>query len=126
MKSVSPNLYVKDINATVEFYKQLGFTVTATVPDEAPFVFVMMTCGEVIFMFQTLESLGDDLPGISRQGGGSIMLYLQTSNIRNFYAQIKDKVKVIKGIEKTFYGATEFCVEDNNGFVLCFAEDEIK
>ena len=36
MKSVSPNLYVQDINATVELYKQLGFTVTATVPDETP------------------------------------------------------------------------------------------
>ena len=124
MKSVSPNLYVQDINATVEFYKQLGFTVTATVPDETPFVFVMMTCGEVIFMFQTLDSLGNELPSISRQSGGSIMLYIQTSNIRNFFEQIKDKVKVLKEIEKTFYGATEFCIEDNNGFVLTFAEDE--
>ena len=124
MKSVSPNLYVQDINATVELYKQLGFTVTATVPDVAPFVFVMMTCGEVIFMFQTMDSLGNELPSISRQSGGSIMLYIQTSNIRNFFEQIKDKVKVLKGIEKTFYGATEFCIEDNNGFVLTFAEDE--
>lgn len=124
MKSVSPNLYVQDINATVELYKQLGFTVTATVPDVAPFVFVMMTCGEVIFMFQTMDSLGNELPSISRQSGGSIMLYIQTSNIRNFFEQIKDKVKVLKEIEKTFYGATEFCIEDNNGFVLTFAEDE--
>ena len=124
MKSVSPNLYVKDINGTVEFYKQLGFTVTATVPDQSPFVFVMMTCGEVIFMFQTMESLGNELPSISRQSGGSIMLYIQIANIRDFFEQIKDKVKVLKGLEKTFYGATEFCIEDNNGFVLTFAEDE--
>jgi len=124
MKSVSPNLYVDDINATVDFYKQLGFTVTATVPDEAPFIFVMMTCGEVIFMFQTMESLGNELPSILRQRGGAIMLYIQTSDIRNYFEQIKDKVKVLKGIEKTFYGATEFCIEDNNGFVLTFAEDE--
>ena len=124
MKSVSPNLYVQDINATVELYKQLGFTVTATVPDVAPFVFVMMTCGEVIFMFQTMDSLGNEMPSISRKSGGSIMLYIQTTGIRIFFEQIKDKVKVLKGIEKTFYGATEFCIEDNNGFVLTFAEDE--
>jgi uncharacterized glyoxalase superfamily protein PhnB len=124
MKSVSPNLFVNDINGTVEFYKQLGFTVTATVPDEGPFIFVMMTCGEVIFMFQTIDSLGNELPSISRQIGGSFMLYIQTKSIRNFFEQIKDKVKVLKGIEKTFYGATEFCIEDNNGFVLTFAEDE--
>ena len=124
MKSVSPNLYVNDINATVEFYKQLGFSVTATVPDLSPFVFVMMTCGEVIFMFQTMDSLGNEFPSISRQSGGSIMLYIQIGNIRDFFEQIKDKVKVLKGIEKTFYGATEFCIEDNNGFVITFAEDE--
>jgi uncharacterized glyoxalase superfamily protein PhnB len=124
MKSVAPNLYVNNINTTVEFYKQLGFTVVATVPDEAPFVFVMMTCGTVTFMFQTVESLGNVLPSISRNSGGSILLYIQTSNIRDFFEQIKDKVKVLKGIEKTFYGATEFCIEDNNGFVITFAEDE--
>ena len=52
------------------------------------------------------------------------MLYIQTTGIRIFFEQIKDKVKVLKEIEKTFYGATEFCIEDNNGFVLTFAEDE--
>jgi len=30
----------------------------------------------------------------------------------------------IKGLEKTFYGATEFSIEDNNGYLLTFAEDE--
>lgn len=124
MKSVSPNLYVNDINATVEFYKQLGFTVTATVPEEAPFIFVMMTCGEVIFMFQTMESLGNDLPSVSRQSGGSLLLYIQVKSIRKFFEEIKDKVKVIKELETTFYGATEFSIEDNNGYVLTFAEDE--
>jgi hypothetical protein len=27
---------------------------------------------------------------------------------------------VIKGLEKTFYGATEFSIEDNNGYLLTF------
>jgi hypothetical protein len=36
----------------------------------------------------------------------------------------KDNVKVIKGLEKTFYGATEFSIQDNNGYLLTFAEDE--
>jgi hypothetical protein len=37
---------------------------------------------------------------------------------------IKDKVTVLKGLEKTFYGATEFSILDNNGYVLTFADDE--
>ncbi len=124
MKSVSPNIFVTDINQTISFYKQLGFILTITVPEEGNFIFAMMTCGNVTFMFQTLESLGNDLPIISRQNGGSLLLYIQTDEIRKFYDRIKHKVRVVKELEKTFYGATEFSIEDNNGYLLTFAEDE--
>lgn len=124
MESVSPNIYVKDINATIDFYKQLGFEVTASVPEAAPFIFAMMVCGKVTFMFQTFESLANELPDVSRQAGGSLLLYIQTKEIRKFYERIKNKVKVIKGLETTFYGATEFSILDNNSYVLTFAEDE--
>jgi len=124
MKSLSPNIFVTDINETIAFYKQLGFTITTTVPEEGNFVFAMMTCGSVVFMFQTFDSLGNELPTVSRQNGGSLLLYIQTLEIRKFFDQIKDKVKVVKGLEKTFYGATEFSIEDNNGYLLTFAEDE--
>ena len=124
MRSVSPNIYVSDIQQTIAFYKQLGFTVTATVPEEGDPIFAMMTCGEVIFMFQTFESLGDELPMVSRERGGSLLLYIQVTGIRDLYARIRDKVTLVKDLEKTFYGATEFSIEDNNGYVLTFAEDE--
>jgi uncharacterized glyoxalase superfamily protein PhnB len=124
MKSVSPNIFVNDINETIAFYTRLGFSVTTTVPEEGEFIFALMTCGSVVFMFQTFASLGNDLPNVSRQNGGSLLLYIQTEEIRRFFEQIKDKVKVIKGLEKIFYGATEFSIEDNNGYLLTFAEDE--
>ncbi len=124
MDSISPNIFVKDINKTIDFYKQLGFNVITTVPEQGNFIFAMMTCGNVTFMFQTFESLDNDLPMISRQNGGSLLLYIQTTAIRKFFDQIKDNVKVIKGLEKIFYGATEFSIEDNNGYLLTFAEDE--
>ncbi|BDQ12064.1 VOC family protein [Sediminibacterium sp. TEGAF015] len=124
MNSISPNIFVKDINASIDFYKQLGFSVIASVPEQGDLVWAMMTCGNVTFMFQTFESLGEDLPMVSRHNGGSLLLYIQTTEIRKFFDAIKDKVKVVKGIEKTFYGATEFSIEDNNGYVLTFAEDE--
>ncbi|MEI7585691.1 VOC family protein [Runella sp.] len=124
MKSVSPNIFVTDINKTIDFYKQLGFDLITTVLEEGNFIFAMMTCGNVTFMFQAFESLGNDLPIISRQNGGSLLLYIQTTEIRKFFDQIKDNVKVVKGLEKTFYGATEFSIEDNNGYLLTFAEDE--
>lgn len=124
MNSISPNIFVKDINKTIEFYKQLGFNVIATVPEQGDIIWTMMTSGNVTFMFQTFESLGNDLPIITRQNGGSLLFYIQTTEIRKFFDQIKDNVKVVKGLEKTFYGATEFSIEDNNGYLLTFAEDE--
>lgn len=74
MKSISPNIFVTDINQTINVYKQLGFSITTTVPEE-DFIFAMMTCGNVIFMFQTFASLGNELPTVSRQNGGSLLLY---------------------------------------------------
>ena len=98
MESLSPNLFVKDINETIEFYKTLGF--------------------------QTFASLGDTLPDVSRTGGGSLLLYIKLKNIRSLFDSVKDKITVLQGLEKTFYGATEFSIKDNNGFLLTFAEDE--
>lgn len=125
METISPNIFVKDINETIKFYKHLGFEVVMSVPEQGDdLVWAMMTCGNVNFMFQTFESLGSDLPGISRHDGGSLLMYIQIKEIRKFHDKIKDKVNVIKGIEKTFYGATEFSIQDLNGYILTFAETE--
>lgn len=124
MDSLAPNFFVKNITETIEFYKQLGFTVVATVPDQGDYVWVMMTCASVTIMFQTFESLGKDLPEIKRQDGGSLLFYIKLKNIRVFFESLKSKVTIVKGLKKTFYGATEFSIQDNNGYVLTFAEDE--
>jgi uncharacterized glyoxalase superfamily protein PhnB len=75
-------------------------------------------------MFQTYASLGDALPDVSRQDGGSLLLYIKLKNIRAFFDGLKDKMAVLQGLEKTFYGATEFSIREPNGYVLTFAEDE--
>ena len=124
MESLSPNIFVRDIAATISYYKGLGFEVIATVPEEGPYLWAMMQVGSVTFMFQTFESLGDTLPAISRTDGGSLLFYIHVKGIRDFFERIKAKASVLKGLEKMFYGATEFSIMDNNGYVLTFAEDE--
>jgi len=124
METVSPNIFVSDLQKTIEFYKMLGFDLAVTVPDTGDPVFAMMVCGSVTFMFQSFDSLGDELPEISRQDGGSLLLYIQLKGIRALYERIKGRVTVLKGLEKTFYGATEFSIRDINNYVLTFAEDE--
>ena len=124
MDSLTPNIFVKDMNETIRFYEILGFKVVMRVPEEGEYVWAMMTCGKVSFMFQTFASLGDGLPDISRQNGGSLLLYINRKGIRKFFEEIKARVTVLLGLEVTFYGATEFSIKDNNGYVLTFAEDE--
>jgi uncharacterized glyoxalase superfamily protein PhnB len=124
MQSLTPNIFVRDIQKTIDFYTQLGFKVTMSVPEEGDPVWVLMSCENVSFMFQTFDSLGDEIPEISRKDGGSLLFYIQIKEIRKFHDRIKDMVKVLKDLEKTFYGATEFSIIDNNGYVLTFAENE--
>lgn len=124
MESLAPNIFVKDMKATLAFYEQLGFQKVMSVPETGNFDWVMMTNGAVTFMFQTFGSLGADLPEISRNNGGSLLLYIRLRGIRAFHEKIKSKAKVIAELNKTFYGATEFSILDNNGYVLTFAEDE--
>lgn len=126
MDSLSPNLFVRDIRATIEFYKSLGFNLVMSVPAEAEgnLDWAMVSSGNVTFMFQTFQSLGDTLPMISRHDGGSLLFYIRTQKIRSFFDAIKDKVNVVHGLQKTFYGATEFSITDPNNYLLTFAEDE--
>ena len=126
MDSLSPNLFVKDIRATIEFYKLLGFDLIMSVPGETEdqLVWAMVTSGNVSFMFQTYESLGETLPQISRKDGGSLLFYIKVKHIRRFFDSIQDKVPIIHGLQKTFYGATEFSISDPNNYLITFAEDE--
>ncbi len=84
----------------------------------------MMHCGGVTIMFQTYENLGAEIPEIHRKDGGCLLFYIQLKGIRNFFEKIKNEVKILNGLDKTFYDATEFSMLVNNGFMLTFAEDE--
>jgi uncharacterized glyoxalase superfamily protein PhnB len=84
----------------------------------------MVTNGKVTFMFQSFKSIGDTLPQIKRQEGGPLLFYIKVQRIREFYESIREKTTLVHGLQKTFYGATEFSIVDINDFMLTFAEDE--
>jgi uncharacterized glyoxalase superfamily protein PhnB len=125
MESLSPNLFVHNITRSIDFYTDLGFSVIMTVPEKGDPDWAMLTCGKVTIMIQTYKSLGEELPEIQRKPtGGSLLFYINIKQIRSFFARIESKVTVVKGINITFYGATEFTIKDLDGYVLTFAEDE--
>lgn len=58
MESLSSNIFVTDIKATVDFYKILGFSTAMSVPENGDeLVWAMMTNGGADIMFQTFEGL---------------------------------------------------------------------
>ena len=125
MKSISPNFFVNDLEATINFYTKLGFNLTDEVTTaEGEKVFAMMTSGNVTFMFQTFASIEGKHPMVSRVDGGSLVLYIAIDNIREYYDHIKEQVMVLTDLEKTFYGATEFSICDNNNYLITFAEHD--
>lgn len=125
LKKVSPNIFVKDMQATISFYNKLGFSVTNSVKSpEGELVWAMMDLGGVTLMFQTFASIENTLPQVQRTDGGSLLLYIDMTDIRTYYEKLNNEVTLLTGLEKTFYGATEFSLCDNNNYVLTFAEHE--
>jgi len=123
METVSPNIYVRDLDQTISFYRLLGFEIITRFPEDKP-IFVLMQCGSICFMFQTFESIGNTLPAVSRNDGASLLLYIKVKGVRRLFERISNSVTIINGLERTFYGATEFSILDNNNYMLTFAEDE--
>jgi acetyl esterase/lipase/uncharacterized glyoxalase superfamily protein PhnB len=123
IEELSPNIFVKDVQKTIEFYQVLGFGVNyaATDKDKNP-VFAIMTCGVTSMRFQAYSTIGNAYPTVSRQDGGSLMIYIRVIGIKAYYERIKNKVTVLEELEKKFYGATEFSIKDNNNYMLTFAE----
>ena len=125
LTKATPNIFVKDMNATIHFYQKLGFTVTQSVKSpEGELVWAQVDHGDVTIMFQTFASIDNRWPQVQRTNGGSLLLYIDIKGIREYYDQIKTEVTPLTGLERTFYGATEFSLCDNNNYVLTFAEHE--
>lgn len=125
IKDLTPNLMVKDVSKTVEFYKQiLGFNVIATVPEEGAWVFAIVQSGGATLMFQEEKSIKEEYPQLDKfaQGGG-LTFYIHVDDVYALYERLKGKVTIAKDLHKTFYGSTDFAIEDCNGYILTFSEE---
>ena len=135
MKKINPNLMVKDVKETVEFYQQkLGFKLIMAVPEtqdgvlnkipeNKKVVYALVKNGDVEIMFQAENSFKKDVPTLKEATlGASCTFYIELENLEDFYKEIKNKVDVVKELFTTWYGMKEFYIRDNNGYILTFAE----
>lgn len=124
MKNLTPNLMVYNVNDTIDYYETyFNFKLVQTVPEEGQFQWAMVNAGNVNLMFQTIDSLRNDLPQFEDlEPGGGLTLFFEVDDVEKLYNSVKDNVEVIVEFHKTYYGMNEFSIRDLNGFLLTFAE----
>ena len=126
LKKLTPNLMVNNVNRSIAFYQEvLGFERLMTVPEEGEFDWALLKCGEVEIMLQSRGSLTQEIPALAGQArGGALTLYIDVVDVEGLYEKIRDRVTLVQALHGTFYGTREFAIQDEDGFILAFAERE--
>lgn len=124
IKKLTPNLIVSSVEQSLAFYCDvLGFTRTATVPEESPFVFAAVQSGPVEIFLNARAAAIEEYPSLAKMPiGGTLTLYMEVSDVAKLYDEFQTRVKVTMPLEKKFYGVTEFAFEDPDGYVITFAQ----
>jgi lactoylglutathione lyase len=130
LTDVVPNLIVRDITASTEFYRDvLEFSVVTTVPEQAPFVFVWLRRDDVSVFLNSVPAVAEDLPAVAaRPVGGTATMFitLETADVGQgvdgLFAAVAKRSRVVMPLKDQFYGMREFAVEDPDGHVVIFAQ----
>lgn len=123
---VTPNLIVADMEKSLAFYRDvLGFSVSQSVPDKAPFIFAWMNRGGAdIFLNQHMPPQpGQPDLFAGKQIGGTLSMYMAMEGVEELAKTVESHgVKIAIPLHTEFYGMKEFAVFDPDGYLLIFAE----
>jgi lactoylglutathione lyase len=124
LKKLTPNLMVEDVRQTLTFYQDtLNFRVVMTLPETAPFDFAIVQRDGVELMFQSRQSLSENVPALAGSViGASQTFYFEVAGINELYQQLREKVEIAVDLHTTFYGTQELYFRDINGYILSFSE----
>jgi uncharacterized glyoxalase superfamily protein PhnB len=124
-QKLTPNLVVRDVAASMEFYRSvLGFQQAITVPDQPPYVFGSITSGNVEIFFNDQKAVAAEYPALgAKPVGGSLTLFIEVDGIEQVLAAVNQSgAKITMPLKEQFYGMREFAFEDPEGWVLTIAE----
>ncbi len=106
-------LPVNDIGVSIAFYQKLGFSVENRNDD---WRWAMLRFDECRLMVD--QSINGH-PGFARLG----VIYLYPDNIVEYHAHVRASGLEIPDLETTFYGLTEFRIDDPDGNRLWIGQD---
>lgn len=123
--SLSPVLVVESIEPCLPLWEEkLGFERTAEVPhgEDGRLGFVMLQKDGVTLMYQTRESVREDVPAMEEEvSRGATSLFLTVSDL-DAIAPLLESEDVFLPRRTTFYGADEIGVRGACGHLFTFAE----
>jgi len=119
LKSVAPQLVVKDVTKTAEYYRDiLGFSILGFFGEPEPFYSIVQRDGVEIHFGHS------DRGGVSNTEirPESIDLYIWVTNLDTIFEELTAAgAEIIEGPVKRVYGSVEVLVRDCNGYLLVFA-----
>lgn len=134
LKSLTPNLMVKDLHASMDFWcGKLGFSFAMGVDaahsflqaydPSADLVWAQLARDGVELMLQRADNLPGDVPEFAgRPTGGTITLYLQVDDLEALHARLHDAVPTVTPLRTQFYGMREWYIRDPDGYVVTLGQ----
>jgi uncharacterized glyoxalase superfamily protein PhnB len=107
---------VRSLPASVAFYAKLGFTVENR-RDE--WGWAMLRCGDCQVML-------DQSINLHAGGPRSAVLYLYPQDVVDFHRRARENGLPVPALDVTFYGMTEFRIEDPDGNRLWIGQEQAR
>jgi uncharacterized glyoxalase superfamily protein PhnB len=116
LRAATPMIHVPDVRATAAWYETIGFTLLETYDDGGDGLsFAIMAAGDTRLM---LNQGGRPSTAERRE----VDLYVDTANVDQLFASMRDRVQVVAELDDTDYGMREFIIRDPNGFWITFGQ----
>ena len=118
----TPVLVAERIEPSLAFWEKLGFERSSEVPAGDHLGFAILTNGKVELMYQSLDSIADDMPQIRDTVAGSkTLLFVEVPSLATVRNALRGAAVYMQE-RKTFYGATEIGYREPAGHLVTFAE----
>lgn len=122
VKRITPVLFVKEIEPVLPFWvDKLGFTKTIEVPHGNKLGFVALQKGSTEVMYQSYDSVAEDMPLVAETRKGPTFLYIEVDNLDQVVAALKSE-KVVQPERTAFYGMREIGYQEPGGHFVTFAQ----
>jgi uncharacterized glyoxalase superfamily protein PhnB len=116
---VTPMIHVPDVQAAVDWYRDIGFAVDDTYGGDGDGLsFAILSFGSTRVMFNE-----GGKPSSERRR--EVDLHVETDNVDDVYERLKDRVEVVQAPDGTFYGMREFIIRDLNRFWITFGQPSL-